>query len=632
MQLREKVLLIGLVCVGGGWFVVRPFINSTFVTPLNDRGEKITGLKKSLDDKGIEELVQMKAEARLGRYKRRSLPPNPLDAHRLYLQWLTDLCQISGLSDLKITLGSRQEIEKTFFTVPLTIEASATTDQVVRFVKLFEAADLLHRLVRLHAVSPANDGNPLLSVTIVAEGVSMHDAPPRGRLFPQTGLVQEVDSSVQQIVVKSSKEFATPTPFLVRLESEFLKVTAVDGDRWTVERGAEETAPQKHDAESPIELFPLRPLSEGEEDPREAASRLVAHKLFVKPAPAVTYKPKFASIPAQRATRGTNFSYQLKVESWNPSHGKPVFSLEEGAPAGMAIEASTGTVTWTPPEETKPGKVDVIATAKSPTGRGDPVSASFSIDVRPANHAPKFKSIAGGPLSNPVTLYLGRRATVDLEVEDIDLPDDRLTFAFEGNPPPGAEIDSRTGRIRWTAPAETELGPQTFSVTVKDGGDPALSATTPLNVKFEDDAAAYTYLVGCLAEGDGLGEAMLHDRTTNQTLRLHPGDLIQRADLEAVILDIHPGDIVFASGSDVFRLPFGKQLREAERVRLPPVTPIAAAPESPAKVPEAAAVPAEVKPSADGATPAGPPGPASARAKSPEAEKTANAPGEPKAP
>ncbi|MGC4002974.1 MAG: hypothetical protein QM811_07515 [Pirellulales bacterium] len=37
-----------------------------------------------------------------------------------------------------------------------------------------------------------------------------------------------------------------------------------------------------------------------------------------------------------------------------------------------------------------------------------------------------------------------------------------------------------------------------------------------MNVKFEDDAAAYTYLVGCLAEAEGRGEAMLHDRTTGR--------------------------------------------------------------------------------------------------------------------
>ncbi|MGC4002973.1 MAG: putative Ig domain-containing protein [Pirellulales bacterium] len=293
-----------------------------------------------------------------------------------------------GLSDLKITLGQRQEIEKTFYTVPLTIEASATTDQVVRFVKLFETVDLLHRLVRFQAVSPTNDGNPLLTVTIVAEGVSMHDASTRPGLFPQTTLVKAIGPRDTELVVKSAKAFTGPVPFLAWLNTEFLLVTAMNGDRWTVERGAEETAAQKHDADTSLELFPLRPLADGEEDPRVAAMRLVANKLFTKPTPNVVYRPRFTPIPAQRATRGSSFTYQLKVEGWDPSRGKPVFSLEPGAPAGMTIEGQTGAVKWTPADDLKPGKVEVIATAASPTAKGDPVSASFTVDVRPANHAP----------------------------------------------------------------------------------------------------------------------------------------------------------------------------------------------------------------------------------------------------
>ena len=53
------------------------------------------------------------------------------------------------------------------------------------------------------------------------------------------------------------------------------------------------------------------------------------------------------------------------------------------------------------------------------TGKTDPLHVSFQLDVRPANHAPKFKPLA------PVTVYLGRRATIDVAAEDSDLPDDR---------------------------------------------------------------------------------------------------------------------------------------------------------------------------------------------------------------
>ncbi|MGC4002972.1 MAG: hypothetical protein QM811_07505 [Pirellulales bacterium] len=75
MQLREKVLLIAFACVGGSWFVVKPFVASTFVEPLEDRAKRIDSLTGELSDKEAEDLVQMKAAGRLNGYNRRSLPP-----------------------------------------------------------------------------------------------------------------------------------------------------------------------------------------------------------------------------------------------------------------------------------------------------------------------------------------------------------------------------------------------------------------------------------------------------------------------------------------------------------------------------------------------------------------------------
>lgn len=564
MQQREKVLLAGFAVAAGIW-VLKPFAESTFVAPLVERGEQIVDLKRDADDKEFEEIQLMKAEARLRGYKERSFPPNPQDAHRLYLEWLTDIAQMSGMTGLKFTLGSQQTVENTFVTIPVTIVAEATTDQILRFVQLFESADLLHRLARFHAASPSNDGDPRLTVTIVAEGVSMKDAKPRTRLFPQTTLIDGIDVQKADFKIAATKEFSEPLPFLVRSGLELMRVTAVDGEQWTVERGANRTVPAAHPPGTFVELFPVKPMTGGENDPQTIVARLGAGRFFVKPQPLVVYKPRFAAIPVQRATRGTPFTYTLKVEGWNPAFGKPAFRLESGMPAGMTIDAATGVIRWSPPADFTPGPVQLSAVASSTSGTGEPVSTKFSLDVRPANHAPRLTVPAS------VTVYIGRNTTVELAGVDSDLPDDRLSYAFEGPPPPGARIDTRTGRIDWSAPPETELGPKTFTVIVRDNGDPPLSASATLNVKFEDDAAFHTYLVGCLAEGEGRGEAILHDRTTNQTLRLHPGDLIRRADLEAVILDIHPGDIVFASGADVFRLDFGRQMRQAEKLPLPPV-------------------------------------------------------------
>lgn len=570
MQQREKLLLAGLLTVGGLWFAKDTF-KALFVTPLSERAEQITSLTQEVSDKGVSEVQLMKAQARLKGYKRQSLPPNPQDAHRLYLEWITDIAQIAGLSDLKITINSQQAVENTFVTIPVTIVGEATTEQVLRFVRLFESADLLHRLAKFHAVSPSSDGDPRLTVTIGAEGLAMRDAKPRSRLFPLATLASDLDARGTTLQVSDAKEFTLKPPFLVRSGHEFLHVTAVDGNTWTVERGVDQTIPQEHLEGSSVELFPIRPPSTDGEDPRAILARLGAGRFFAKPQPPVVYRPRFASISDQRATRGVPYTYTFKVEGWNPAFGKPVFELGDGTPDGMKLDPATGAVTWTPPTTLKLGPVALSAVARPSNNNGDPISTKFTLDVRPDNHAPTLS------VPQAATVYLGRNATIELKGADVDLPDDRLTYSFEGEAPAGARIDSRTGRIDWVAPPETELGSKTFNVAVSDNGDPALKATAVLNVKFEDDAAAYTYLVGCLAEGEGKGEAILHDRTTNQTLRLHPGDLIRRADLELVVLTVQPGDMVFASGPDIFRLDFGKPLRQAERLP-PPRQPVSGTP------------------------------------------------------
>jgi hypothetical protein len=565
MQQREKSLAIGLACAGG-IYALYLFIGPTFIEPWNERQALLKLRGEELEQKEFEELALLKSTSRLKNYRDRSLPPNSQVAHSLYQEWLDDIALICGLSDVRMTLGQRIATrDGIFVTVPVSIDAQGTTDQIVRFLEQMESIDLLHRVSNLDLISKGNDGNPEVVLKLTAEGLSMVDAPQRARLFPQTELVEPCDASKTQIKVASSKEFSVKLPFRIRIGTEFLEVTAINGDEWTVERGVAQSAAATHKAETQVELFPVRSVPAGSPTPSEVAKKLVATSFFAKPTPPVSYKPRFAAIPVQRATRGKPFSYQLKVESWNPSHGKPIFELKDEVPKGMTIEASTGTIRWTPADDAELGSLAIVAVATSPTGLAKPVEGGFTLDVKNPNHTPRIKPVP------PTTVYLGRRLTLQIQAEDSDLPNDRLSYAFEGTSPPGARIDQRDGKIDWTAPPETELGTQTFTLKVSDNGDPPASSTIPLTIKFEDDAAAYTFLVGCLAEGEGKGEAMLHDRTTNQILRLHPGDIIKRADLEAVILDVQPREITYASGTEIFKLGFGNQMRESQKVTLPPL-------------------------------------------------------------
>ncbi len=154
------------------------------------------------------------------------------------------------------------------------------------------------------------------------------------------------------------------------------------------------------------------------------------------------------------------------------------FALE-GAPAGAAIDPTTGAFTWTPTEEQGQG---VYPMTVKVSDTGDPVltdSKPFTVTIAEVNKKPKLTPVANQAVDEGTVLLLTPKATDD------DLPANSLTYSLGPEAPDGATVNPTTGAFYWR-PSESQ-GPDTHSVTLRvtDNGTPPLddSVTFDVNVR-----------------------------------------------------------------------------------------------------------------------------------------------------
>jgi len=299
MQHREKMLLFA-ACGAVLVWIGLPLVQRLLVTPIDERQAALAALDEELVEK-TSEVVQIKnAGARLKRWRERSLPPVPLDAQRLYQTWLTDLAQLSGFGDLRVTPGRRIERGGVSTGSQVSLEGKATLAQLSDFLREFHRTDLLHRVVSLNVDSPAATGDPELGFSLIAEGVSLTGTPPREHLYPQTILKSDFQSTTEQqtIEVDGARLFPAGRAFGIHIGDELLQVTKSQGTKWTVVGGREGSRPAAHETGDVVELAPVRPGRDQRSG--ENLQQLVERSPFVKPKPtsvAVVRPPRPAGKP-----------------------------------------------------------------------------------------------------------------------------------------------------------------------------------------------------------------------------------------------------------------------------------------------------------------------------------------------
>jgi RHS repeat-associated protein len=170
-------------------------------------------------------------------------------------------------------------------------------------------------------------------------------------------------------------------------------------------------------------------------------------------AQAANQAPSITSNPPLSATVGQLYQYDLKTTD---PEGDPVVWRLDAGPEGMSLEASSGTLRWTPRAD-QIGPHDVVLQAVD--AQGAAAKQSFTITVRGVNLPP---TIASTPST---TAAIGVAYTYAVQASDPN--NDPLTFALT-TAPAGMTADASTGVVRWT-PLSTQLGPQNVAIRVTDG-------------------------------------------------------------------------------------------------------------------------------------------------------------------
>jgi len=166
------------------------------------------------------------------------------------------------------------------------------------------------------------------------------------------------------------------------------------------------------------------------------------------------------------------------------------FSLVSPLP-GMAINASSGSFTWTPTEVQGPSTntVTVVVTdtnVYAVNARSLSTTNTFFVVVNEVNTAPVL-----GALANR-TVNAGQTASFTAAATDADVPANTLTFSLV-SPPTGASIDPVSGIFSWRPSVALANTTNTVQVQVTDFNPYAI------NAQHLSDAKTFTVVVNPLA-------------------------------------------------------------------------------------------------------------------------------------
>lgn len=557
MKRGEKLLVGGLVVAVGGFLSIG-MINSTILEPFQEKSRNIAELEKAIKTKGDELLLLGRAQKSIKEFKSICLPPDPgkskqptaLNAQRQYVEWLVDLGQLCGFEAPRVTPGGTIAKGNVYISVVGKIEAEARYDQLVMFLDLFYRTNLLHRISKLHVTTKVFEGDPILKVSIDAEGLALIDAPSRRTLFPQTTLADEISEDATTVEVGDQTDFPKEPGFRIQIKGEYLKVTAIDGSKWTVERAVERSHPDAYAKGATIDLVQMNPkqLNRSLDDFR----KMIASNIFVKPAP--PYKIRFG--PLERAfTRGRSNDFIIPIQGYDTAKGKPEFSIVGSAPTGLRIDKS-GKVTWRPGQDVAPGKYPVKFQVRHASASDGALMETLTIRVRDPNN---LKLV--GEKSPKV--YLNRPWTFLPELVATDSKPIQFTWKLGDKPPKGMTINNKTGELKWTPGDETEIGETTISLILTDNDSPPQLSTLNLKLDVQDDAAEFTRLTGIFALGDKK-RIFLTDQSTDKKTELREGDKFSISDLSGTIKRIGVKSVLITLGPNEVRWEVGQSLRDVQ--------------------------------------------------------------------
>jgi len=241
----------------------------------------------------------------------------------------------------------------------------------------------------------------------------------------------------------------------------------------------------------------------------------------------VNQTPVLAPIGAKSVDEGALLSFTAAATDADLPANTLTFSLDPGAPAGAAIDPSTGLFTWTPTEAQGPGVYP--ATIRVTDNGGSPLEdyETIQITVAEVNHVPVAED-DGYTTPEDTSLAVAAPGVLGND-SDGDLPPNPLTAVLEDGPVTGS-LDLRTdGSFAYT-PTLDYNGVVTFTYYVSDGLAVSPPATVVITVTPVCDYAVHLEPSAAAQTGDT-------GTTITYTLRLtNAGECVDVLDVTVVAL------------------------------------------------------------------------------------------------
>lgn len=630
MQKREKILAAAFGAVILIWLGM-PLINSTFIEPVKTRQNQLKALNQQIDQREQKELELLRSARQLGDWVDNSLPPDEHDAQRLYLEWLNDLAELSGFSNLKLSPGRRMREGKTYTAIQASLEGSATYAQLCQFLLHFYQTDLQQNIISLELNSTGTRVSDSLEVKLTAEGLALAKARPRELLFPRGKLLSTLNFDATKMKVQNVLEFPSQTPFRIRLDQEFLTVEKMEGDTWTVARGANLTVPARYEPGTLLELAPLNQFSEGStrlQQPMTQDAELLkvlstAH-FPVDQAFLVKIDNELLNVIKSGASEWRVQRGMLDTKPVAHAKGAAVTLAPQYLQALYDYRLIARVSPFAKPVPDKVYKLDLKEIGKQTVVRGDTLNLTLPLEgVNPSlanpqitvksdlpglvSEADKLKWSPGKeqkPGNYPVTVtvnqegqkvertfqldfleqntppkieavasviaYQTQPLKVYVKATDPDQPTQKLRFGLAGGVPEGARINPETGELTWTPSASTELKDYPITVTVSDSGTPPATSSQQINVSVSLDDAFFTFLTGSI-EIDGKKIAWIRNRATNQKQEVQEGDSLKVADIQGVVKTITDQHLILEIDGKPWMLSLGENFRSLRNLTSLPV-------------------------------------------------------------
>ena len=597
-QKRTKILAGGLTLVILV-FLLRSKVDGWLRGPILKLQTEVAAAETSAVTLEAEEIQLKVAQRNLEDWKVISLPPDVDIAQRLYREWVQALAEECGFSRIEVVPASKST-QNEFSTVTVEVRRAETDLQgLTRFLYLFDQADLLHRISSLTVDSPSPKGNPRLTISFTAEGMSADGAEDHQELLARTLLTTAVKETDQTIVAATSDLFpiAEPPeefePFLVRIDRELLRVVAVTESGWQVEHGAEGTQAAAHETDAIIELFPV--AWDRLEKTQDQYAAFVKASPFVIPSPPKKLTPRITGVSDKTIKPGEEVKFTAKADGLDPEFGAAQFALSDPA-EGMTIDAASGEFLWKPIAELTPGDYTTTVLMTQEKNADVKADSKLKITIKQPNTAPTIT------LTESAIVVLGKEFTITAAATEVDATD-TLKFSLGSGSPEGLTIDEKTGQLKWTPPKTFTPGKYDVEVKVTDSAAEPKFAATKIALDVQDDFASLTILTGIVGK-DSVLYAWFRNKATDKVNPLQEGEKLTVSEISAEIVSITDRFVTMRDVEGLWKLKLGEGLRQRmliEPAEKPaaPITPNAATPN--------AATPNAATPNAatpDAATPA----------------------------